>query len=392
MHPVQIALVHDWLNGMRGGEKCLEQVCELFPTADVFTLLHEPGQVSRTIESHPIRTSFLQHLPGRRRFYRHFLPLFPTAIEHLDLRGYDFVISLSHCVAKGAPVEAGTPHLCYCFTPMRYAWDLEGEYFSRARSSAPVRWAAARVLPYLRRWDVASAARVTEFVAISEHVRERVRRIYGRDAGMIYPPVDIDEFRPDPSPPAREDFYLMVTALAPYKGVDVAIEAFRGSGRRLVVIGKGQDERRLRSVAGPEVTFLGWVDAARLRDAYARCRAFLHPADEDFGIAPVEAQAMGAPVIGHARGGLLETVRDLGAAGVDAPTGILFDPLTADALRDALDRFETRRDAFEPRAIRSHAERFSTQVFRGEFSTLVRSMMGAGSERMPGAPRVAASC
>ncbi|MBK7973579.1 MAG: glycosyltransferase [Deltaproteobacteria bacterium] len=390
---MQIALVHDWLNGMRGGEKCLEQVCELFPTADVFTLIHEPGQVSPTIESHSIRTSFLQRLPGRRRFYRHFLPLFPTAIERLDLRGYDFVVSLSHCVAKGARVEAGTPHLCYCFTPMRYAWDLEGEYFSRERSSAPVRWAAARVLPYLRRWDVASSARVTRFVAISEHVRERVRRIYGRDAGMIYPPVDTEAFRPDTAPPQREDFYLMVTALAPYKGVDVAIEAFRGTGRRLVVIGKGQDERRLRAVAGPEVTFLGWVDAATLRDAYARCRAFLHPADEDFGIAPVEAQAMGTPVIGHARGGLLETVRDLAGAGRDEPTGVLFEPLTPDALRDAIDRFEAARGAFGAEAIRRHAQRFSTQVFRDEFAALVRSMTTGGGVPSASAPsRVAPSC
>lgn len=390
MHPVQIALVHDWLNGMRGGEKCLEQVCELFPSADVFTLLHEPGRVSRTIESHPIRTSFLQRFPGRRRYYRHFLPLFPTAIERLDLRGYDLVVSLSHCVAKGARVADGTPHLCYCFTPMRYAWDLEGEYFSRERSSPPVRWAAARVLPYLRRWDVASAARVSRFVAISEHVRERIRRIYGRDAGRIYPPVDTDAFRPDATPPAREDFYLMVTALAPYKGVDVAIEAFRGSGRRLVVIGSGQEEHRLRAMAGPEVTFLGWVGGERLREAYARCRAFLHPADEDFGIAPVEAQSMGAPVIGYARGGLLETVRGLDRPGVSEPTGVLFESLTADALRDALDRFEPARGDFAPAAIRRHAERFSKHVFRDEFSALVRSM--TNGDGAASSSQVATSC
>jgi glycosyltransferase involved in cell wall biosynthesis len=392
VRPVQIALVHDWLNGMRGGEKCLEEVCELFPTADLFTLIHEPGQVSRTIESHTIRTSFLQRLPGRRRFYRHFLPLFPSAIERLDVSGYDLVISLSHCVAKGARVAPSTPHVCYCFTPMRYAWDLEGEYFSRERSSAPVRWAASRVLPYLRRWDVASAARVGTFVAISDHVRERVRRIYGRDAGRIYPPVDTDAFRPDTSPAPREDFYLMVTALAPYKGVDVAIEAFRGSGRRLVVIGKGQEERRLRALAGPEVTFLGWVDGARLRDAYARCRAFLHPADEDFGIAPVEAQAMGTPVLGHARGGLLETVRDLDASGGEAPTGILFDPLTAEALRAALERFERECQEFDPARIHRHAQRFSKQVFREEFAALVRTVLAGGLTAPDGAVRGEAPC
>ncbi|MFN7956221.1 MAG: glycosyltransferase [bacterium] len=376
---MRIALVHDWLNGMRGGEKCLEEVCALYPDADLFTLIHEPGQVSRAIEAHPIRTSFLQRFPGRRRFYRHFLPLFPTAIERLDVSGYDLVISLSHCVAKGIRPAAGAPHLCYCFTPMRYAWDLEGEYFSPARASGPVRWAAARVLPYLRRWDVESATRVSAFVAISEHVRERIRRIYGRDAGRLYPPVDTDLFDPGPGARAREDFYLMVTALAPYKGVDLAIEAFRASGRKLVVVGRGQDERKLRAAAGPEVSFLGWVDASTLRDLYGRCRAFLHPAEEDFGIAPVEAQAMGAPVVGAARGGLLETVRDLGTGEGGAATGLLFEPLTAEALRDAIDRFEHGAAAFDPVAIRGHALRFSRHAFRDEFASLVRNLMGSAA-------------
>ena len=376
VHAVRIALVHDWLNGMRGGEKCLEEVCALYPDADLFTLIHEPGQVSRTIESHPIRTSFLQHFPGRRRYYRHFLPLFPLAIERLDVTGYDLVVSLSHCVAKGVRPAAGTPHLCYCFTPMRYAWDLEAEYFSPSRASAPVRWAASRVLPYLRRWDVEATPRVSEFVAISEHVRERIRRIYDRDAGLLYPPVDTELFDPGPAAPSREDFYLMVTALAPYKGVDVAIEAFRGSGRKLVVVGRGQDERKLRAAAGPETTFLGWVATDTLRNLFGRCRAFLHPAEEDFGIAPVEAQAMGAPVIGAARGGLLETVRDCDAAGSTAPTGILFEPLTADALRAALDRFERNAHAFDAGAIRSNALRFSRRVFRDEFAARVRELVG----------------
>ncbi len=372
---MRVALIHDWLNGMRGGEKCLEELCLLFPDADIYTLIHEPGRVSRTIESHSIHTSFLQHVPGARRYYRHFLPIFPSAIERLSVAGYDLVVSSSHCVAKGVRLEPGTPHVCYCFTPMRYAWDLESTYFGRSRTKAPVRWAAARVLPYLRRWDVETAARVGQFVAISEHVRERIRRIYGREAGRIYPPVDTEAYRPDFSPPAREDFYLMVTALAPYKGVDVAIEAFRGSGRKLVVIGTGQDERRLHALAGPEVTFAGWADPPALRDAYARCRAFLHPAEEDFGIAAVEAQAMGAAVLGYDRGGLTETVVDLDRAAAGPPSGILFAPLTVDGLRKALDRFEASRGEFDSQAIRQHALRFSRQAFRDEFAALIHSVM-----------------
>lgn len=375
---MKIALVHDWLNGMRGGEKCLEELCGVFPDADLFTLLHEPGRVSPTIEARTIRTSFLQNVPGRRRYYRHYLPLFPTAIERFQIRGYDLVISLSHCVAKGARVTGGTPHICYCFTPMRYAWDLEGEYFSSERASPAVRWAAARVMPYLRRWDVETAASVDRFVAISEHVRERVRRIYGREAACIYPPVDTERFRPDANPPPREGFYLMVTALAPYKGVDLAIEAFRGTGRRLVVVGSGQDEGRLRAQAGPEVTFLGWVEFEKLRDLYARCRAFLHPAEEDFGIAPVEAQAMGTPVIGLKRGGLTETVIDLDDDPGEPVTGLLFRQSSVPFFRDALDRFEAVERRFEPRAIRQHAERFSRQAFRDGFQALIEDVLQAG--------------
>lgn len=378
---MRVAFVHDWLNGMRGGEKCLEELCRLFPDADLYTLLHEPGRVSATIEARTVHTSFLQRIPGHARFYRHFLPIFPTAIERFHLEGYDLVVSLSHCVAKGAPVSPGTPHVCYCFTPMRYAWDLEGEYFGAGRAAWPLRWAARRVLPYLRRWDVESATRVDCFVAISEHVRERVRRIYGRDALRIYPPVDTEGFRPDPSPAPREGFYLMVTALAPYKGVDLAIAALRGTGRRLVVVGTGQEERRLRALAGSEVEFRGWLDQPALREAYGRCKAFLHPANEDFGIAPVEAQAMGTPVIGLDRGGLRETVIDVDRAGGAAPTGILFEPASADGLRAALDRFERCTGVFDPAAIRLHAERFSSRAFREQFAALAQTMTGGGAPR-----------
>jgi glycosyltransferase involved in cell wall biosynthesis len=227
---------------------------------------------------------------------------------------------------------------------------------------------------------VRTATRVDRFVAISQHVRERVRRIYGRDADVVYPPVDTSYFQPGAAPAAREGFYLMVTALAPYKGVDLAIEAFRGSGRRLVVIGSGQDERRLRAVAGPEVTFCGWVEDAALRDAYARCRAFLLPAEEDFGIAPLEAHAMGAPVIGLARGGLTETVVDLDRVRAgDPPTGVLFEAATADALRDALARFERHAGAFDPAALRRRAERFSRAAFRAAFTARVAEMVAGGS-------------
>ena len=351
----RIALVHDWLTGMRGGERCLEAVCELFPQAPLFTLLHVPGSVSPTIERRRIVTSFVQRLPGAATRYRHYLPLFPAAVRGLSLAGFDVVLSLSHCVAKAVRVPPGALHLCYCFTPMRYVWDLEADYADGAG------WLTRLALPpmaaALRRWDRRTEG-VHEFVAISRHISERIRRVYGRDAAVIYPPVDLDRFR---IAPAVADYYLVVSALVPYKRVDLAVLAANRTGRRLLVVGHGPEEARLRALAGPTVTFLGWRSDAEVAQLYARCRAVLFPAVEDFGIVPLEAAAAGRPTLALAQGGALETM--VGLDGGAPPTAVFFREQTADALAGAIATFEAAASRFEPKAIRAHAAQFDRPRF-----------------------------
>jgi glycosyltransferase involved in cell wall biosynthesis len=354
----RVALVHDWLTGMRGGERCLEVVCELFPDAPLFTLLHVPGSVSPTIERRRIVTSFVQRLPGAATRYRHYLPLFPAAVRGLALDGFDVVVSLSHCAAKAVRAPAGALHLCYCFTPMRYVWDLEGDYADGAG------WLTRLALPAaaaaLRRWDRRTAG-VHEFVAISRHIAERIRRVYDREASVIYPPVDLDRFTP-----VREgaDYYLVVSALVPYKRVDLAVLAATRSRRRLVVVGSGPEEARLRALAGPSVSFLGWRSDAEVAQLYARCRAVLFPSVEDFGIVPLEAAAAGRPTIALARGGALETMVGLDAGG--PPTAVFFETQTVEAVTDAMATFEAATHRFEPAALRAHAARFDRPRFARE--------------------------
>jgi len=372
---VRVALVHDWLTGMRGGERCLEVFCELFPDADVFTLLHVPGSVSPTIERHRITTSFVQRLPGAARHYRNYLPLFPRAVEAFDLRGYDLVLSSSHCVAKGARRAPGARHVSYCFTPMRYVWDLYDDYFGH-RAGPLVRALMPPVASALRRWDRRSSARVDDFVAISRHVASRIHRWYGRSAEVIYPPVDVQRF--DLADGDAGDFYLVVSALVPYKRVDLAIEAVNRLGRRLVVVGSGPEERALRGVARPGVEFLGWRSDAEVADLYRRCRALLFPGVEDFGIVPLEAMAAGRPVVAFAAGGALETVVPPGTNA--PPTGLFFDVQTVDALVDALRRLESGAIAFDPKALRARAEEFDRPRFRERIAAFLHGR-GAGDAR-----------
>jgi len=356
---MKIALVHDWLTGMRGGERVLEVLAGTFPGAVLFTLFHLPGSVSPTLEALPRTTSFLQRLPFLKATYRYYLPLFPHAIQSLDLSGYSLVISSSHCVAKGVRVDPGALHLCYCHTPMRYAWDRFDDYFgpgSGSRIPRPVARSAAR---RLRRWDASSAERVTRFLANSRHVAGRIERYYGRSAQVIPPPVDTRRFQPG-GDPAGDD-YLLVAALVPYKKVERALDAFRGSGRRLRVIGDGPERTRLQRLAGPEVTFLGRVSEAQLVQEYQRCRALLMPGVEDAGIAPLEAMACGRPVIALDDGGVPEVIA---ANGSDSPTGILFAEPTAASLDAALDRFESVEAQFDAAAIRRHALGYEIDVFR----------------------------
>jgi glycosyltransferase involved in cell wall biosynthesis len=295
-------------------------------------------------------------MPFARRHHRRYLPLFPRAIESLDFAGYDLLVSTSHSVAKGARKPEGARHLCYIHTPMRYAWDLYDEYFGPGRADPLTRLAARFVIPRLRAWDRATAGRVDRYCANSRFVAERVRRCYGADADVVHPPVEADRFRPDAT--ERGDYYLMVTALAPYKKVDLAIEAFARNGRPLWIAGAGQESPRIArlAAAAPNVKLLGAVEHGDLPLLYARCRAFVHPQEEDFGIACVEAQACGRPVIAYRGGGALETVTE--------ETGVFFDAQTAEALSDAVARFEEKHErSFDPAAARRNAERFARPVF-----------------------------
>ena len=368
----RVTLVHDWLTGMRGGEKCLEVACRRWPDAGLLTLLHKRGSVAPAIEALHPRASWLNRLPGVYRYYRYLLPVLPAAARWPVPGDTDLVLSFSHCVAKAARPPAGVPHVCYCFTPMRYAWHMRDAYFATGRFGRLRAAAVDRLLRRLRRWDRATAGRVTDFVAISKTVQARIRECYGRASTVIYPPVDTEFYTPAPVP--REDYYLVVSALAPYKRFDLAIEACRKLGRKLMVIGSGQHAARLEALAGSGVTFLGWQPDGVIRDHLRRAKALLFPGEEDFGIVPVEAQACGCPVIAFGRGGATETVRPLG--GPD-PTGVLFAEQTVDAVVEAIDRFEKAADRFDPRAARRQAVQFRTQRYADElFGFIARVLHG----------------
>jgi glycosyltransferase involved in cell wall biosynthesis len=407
---LRVALVHDWLTGMRGGEKVLAELCAIFPEAPIFTLFHFPGSVSPAIESHPIHTSFLQRAPGLRRHYRRYLPLFPAAIEDFDLAGFELVISSSHCVAKGIIPPPDGLHVCYCHTPMRYAWDQEHAYFPRRRGlAARLR---ALTLTALRAWDAASAARVDLFIANSSFVARRIHAFYGRDAEVVHPPVAVDFFTPAPAPvlacspapapaPAADagehrehresgGYALVVSALAPYKRVEVAIAACERAGIPLRIAGDGPERERLARLAGPGTRLLGRVGDAALRDLYRGARLLLQPGIEDFGIASVEALACGTPVVAVARGGVLDVVED-------GRHGVLYDDRAdsaaparhahpADlahlrelpevvALAAAIDK--ARQIGWNPEDLRNRAESFAA----GHFADRLRSLVTCNESR-----------
>ncbi|MBN1592864.1 MAG: glycosyltransferase [Candidatus Coatesbacteria bacterium] len=360
---MRIAIVHDWLTGTRGGERILEALCEMLPTATIFSLLHVPGTVSKAIEEHPIRTSFVQRLPLVREHYRLYLPLFPKAIESLDLSGYDLVLSVSHCAAKGAVPPTGTVSICICLTPMRYAWDQFDSYFP------PRTVRRALVTPFinrLRKWDRETSDRVQHFVAISEFVAGRIKHYYGRQSVVIYPPVDLSRFTIAPHPP--EDYYLIVSAFAPYKRLDIAIEAFKGLDRKLKIIGEGQHERQLEKMAPRNVEFLGALPDEEVACRLSRCRALLFPGVEDFGIVPVESLASGRPVIAFAAGGILETVED-------GKTGFLFAEQTPASLVEAIHRSENL--TLEPEKLREAAQKFDADIFKQKIGKLILERMAA---------------
>ncbi len=357
---LRVTLVHDWLTGMRGGEKCLEAACRRWPDARLFTLLHKPGSVSSVIEAVAPQTSTLQWLPHVDRYYRYLLPVLPWAVETWRLPRCDLVLSFSHCVAKSARPPRGVPHVCYCFTPMRYAWHMREAYFGREKGLKAQ--TLEHLLGFLREWDRRTAARVTHFIAISKTVQQRIAECYGRESTVIYPPVDTDFYCPASTP--REDYFLAVSAFAPYKRLDLAIEACNQLRQRLVIIGSGQDEKRLRAMAGPTIHFLGWQPDEVIRDYLRRCRALIFPGEEDFGIVPVEANACGTPVVAFGRGGATETIVPLD--GEDEPTGVWFAEQTTACLIDALQTCAKRSPEFSPHALRRSAQHFNGRRFEHE--------------------------
>jgi glycosyltransferase involved in cell wall biosynthesis len=366
---MNVAIIQDWLNGMRGGERVLEALLELYPEATIYTLFHEPGTVSARIESHRIVTSWMNRVPGVYSQYRNMLPLFPAAIESFDLTGFDLILSSSHAVAKG--VQAGNAtHICYCHTPMRYIWDAESDYaFDPAR-----RFILARCRKWLRNWDCASAKRVDHFIANSEFVRERVREYYGRQADVIHPPIDTSFFSPA-SEVKRQNFYLAAGALASYKKFDLVVQAFNALKLPLVIAGKGPESLRLRRMSDSNVDFRGWVTDEELRRLYRSARGFVVAAREDFGMTVVEAQACGCPVIAFDGGGYAETVRD----GIN---GVLFADQQVVDIIDAVRRFESM--TWPAEQVRQHVEAFSRELFKTKIREFVVQRTGKPAERLAG--------
>ncbi len=349
----RVVLGHDWLTGMRGGERVLRELCAALPDAPLVTLFADPGRVCEEIRNRPFICSRLQRLPGITRHYRHLLPFMGAAAQAITLPPGDLLLTTSHCVAKAFRPAAGMRHLCYCFTPMRYAWLFHREYLGpvKARLAAPL-------LAHLRRWDRETCAGVDRFVAISRHVQDRIARFYGRESDVVYPPVDTVRYTPaEPAASAANGYDLIVSALVPYKRIDLAVRAYRRLPRRLKIVGTGTETARLRAKAGDNVEFLGWQSDADVLELYRHCDLLLFPGEEDFGIVPLEAMACGRPVVAFRRGGATETV----AEGV---SGLFFNEQTEDALAEAVER--ASRHAWDWRAIRTHAERFGVDRFFAE--------------------------
>jgi len=374
----RVALVHDWLTGMRGGEKVLEAICELFPEAPLYTLVHVPGSVSATIERRTIHTSIIQSLPNAARSYRQYLPLFPAAIELFDLDGYDLVISTSHCAAKAVVVPGRARHISYCHSPMRYAWDQFDQYFGEAQVGRMRNRLFRPILAGLARWDRGTAHRVDRFVANSRYVAARIRRYYNRGSSVVYPPVDTAFYRPAEDPGPTRSRMLIVSALVPYKRLDIAIDACRRVGVPLTIVGTGPERERLERAAGSDVVFRGWLPDDDVRTLYRESTAALLPGVEDFGMVPVEAQACGCPVVAFAEGGATETV-------LDGETGVLVNDRSVEAFAEGVARATSI--GFDRERLRAHAQQFSRDSFLAGFKTelataarCTRSMPTADSE------------
>lgn len=350
----------------------MEAVCELYPDADLYTLVHLRGSVSETIESKNIHTSYVQRLPGKPEKFRRYLPLFPHAVRQFDLRGYDLVLSFSHCAAKGVRVPEGVPHICHCYTPMRYAWHMRSQYLSNLGHFR--KWGAELLLGYLRNWDRRASAGVTHFIAISRYVQSRIRQAYDRDSTVIYPPVDCGRFAVSED---DDGYYLVVSALVPYKRVDLGVRAFGELEQKLVVIGNGPELERLRAMAPANVTFVENATDADVVQYMSKCRALIFPGEEDFGIVPLEAQACGKPVIAFGKGGALETIigLDRDSSNESDATGVFFYEQDPGALVNAVRLFEAKRDAVDAQKCRDNAARFDRPRYKEEMHSYLEGVM-----------------
>lgn len=359
-------IVHDWLITMRGGEKVLEAIAELFPDAPIHTLFYDRKNLSPSLQSRTIHASFLQFIPGITKVYRWLLPIFPLAISMFDLNKFDLIISSSHCVAKGVQTRKNTIHICYCHTPMRYLWEFGEEYFGHY--PVLVRKIIERFFKWLRRWDYNNSQKVTAFIANSKNVAKKIQRFYGKQAVVIHPPLDI---KPSPSQNGSdESYYLIVNALVPYKRIDLAIRAFNHLKKPLKIVGNGPLLASLKKMAiHDKITFEGWLSPDKLLECYKNAKALIFPGEEDFGISPLEAQAFGKPVIGYGKGGLLETVIPYNDPyenrAAEKSTGMFFFEQTTEALEKAVKIFEA--SSFNPNFIRSHTIQFDRTHFQSKF-------------------------
>jgi glycosyltransferase involved in cell wall biosynthesis len=368
---MKVAIVHDWLVTYAGAERVLEQMLQVLPNADLFSLIDFLPEGQRSfLGGRPVRTSYLQRMPGARRRYRHLLPLMPLAIEQFDLSGYDLVVSSSYAVAKGVLTGPDQLHICMCYSPMRYAWDLQHQYLRESGLESGLRsWLARWLLHRTRNWDARTGAGVDEFLAISKFVGRRIRKVYRRESTVIYPPVDTEAFTPDPQK-RREEFYVTASRLVPYKRIELIVEAFATMpDRALVVIGDGPEAGRIRSRAASNVRMLGEQPFPVLLDHLQRARAFVFAAEEDFGIVPVEAQSCGTPVIAFSKGGAVETIRGLDHPD---PSGVFFGEQSVPAIQAAVETFEREPGRINPEACRRNAMRFQASLFREAFSQFVQ--------------------
>lgn len=363
---MKIAIIHDWLTVYAGAEKTLEQMLKLYPQADIFTIVDFLPQKDRKfLTGHKITTSFIQNLPFAQSKYRNYLPLMPLAIEQFDLSSYSLVISSSHAVAKGVITGPDQKHICLCYSPIRYAWDLQHQYLRESGLDKGLKgWMARSMLHKIRLWDLRTANGVDDFIAISDFIARRIWKVYRRESVVIYPPVDVEAFKLHEN---KEDFYLTASRMVPYKKIDLIVEAFSAMpDKKLIVIGDGPDFEKIRAYAGPNVTLMGYQSFEVLRDHMQRARAFVFAAEEDFGIAPVEAQACGTPVIAFGKGGALETV-------ADGVSGLFFDTQSVESLCEAVGRFETMK--FNPTDISIHARKFSEERFLAQMKSFLQEKL-----------------